>query len=42
MGLREGGGNCLKYLKRGRRRKEGRGKQKFEKGGEKLGQGVVP
>ena len=33
MGLREGGGNCLKYLKRGRNRKEGRGKQKFEKGG---------
>ena len=33
MGLREGGGNCLKYLKRGRSRKEGRGKQKFEKGG---------
>ena len=34
MGLREGGGNCLKYLKRGRNRKEGRGKQKFEKGEE--------
>ena len=37
MGLREGGGNCLKYLKRGRSRKEERGKQKFEKGGGEAG-----
>ena len=35
----EGGGNCLKYLKRGWDRKEGRGHKDFKKGG-KLGQGV--
>ena len=31
--LREVGGNCLKYLKRGWNRKEGRGKKDFKKGG---------
>ena len=39
MGLREGGGNCRKYLKRGWNRKEGRGNKDFKKGS-KLGQGV--
>ena len=40
-GLREGGGNCIKYLKRGWNRKEGRGNKKLKKeGGDKLGQGV--
>ena len=34
-----GGGNCLKYLKRGWNRKEGRGNKDFKKRG-KLGQGV--
>ena len=29
-----GVGNCLKYLKRGWNRKEGRGKKDFEKGGQ--------
>ena len=38
-GLREGGGNCLKYLKRGWNRKKGRENKDFQKGG-KLGQGV--
>ena len=38
-GLHEGGGNCLKYLKRGWNRKEGRGNKEFKKGG-KLGQGL--
>ena len=39
-GLREGGGgDCLKYLKRGWNRKEGRGNKDFKNGG-KLGQGV--
>ena len=33
------GGNCLKYLKRGWNRKEGRENKDFKKGG-KLGQGV--
>ena len=33
------GGNCLKYLKRGWNRKEGRAHKDLEKGG-KLGQGV--
>ena len=33
------GEDCLKYLKRGWNRKEGRGNKDFEKGG-KLGQGV--
>ena len=37
--MREGGGNCLKYLKRGWNRKEGSGNKDFKKGG-KLGQGV--
>ena len=37
--MREGRGNCLKYLKRGWNRKEGRGHKDFKKGG-KLGQGV--
>ena len=38
--MREGGGNCLKYLKRVWNRKEGRGLKDFKKGG-KLGQEVV-
>ena len=38
-GLREGGGNCLKYLKRGWNRKEGRGNKYFKKE-DNLGQGV--
>ena len=38
--MREGGGNCLKYLKRGWNGKEGKGNKDFEKGGGKLGQGV--
>ena len=38
--MRECGGNCLKYLKRGRNRKERRGNKDFKKGGGKLGQGV--
>ena len=37
--MREGGGNCLKYLKRRWNRKEGRGHKDFKRGG-KLGQGV--
>ena len=37
--LCEGGGNCLKYLKMGWNRKEGRANKYFKKGG-KLGQGV--
>ena len=37
--LREGGGNCLKYLKRGWNRKEGRGNKNFKKRS-KLGQRV--
>ena len=37
--MREGGWNCLKYLKRGWNRKEGRGNKDFKEGG-KLGQGV--
>ena len=35
--MREGGGNCLKCLKRGWNRKEGRGSKNFEKGGGKAG-----
>ena len=31
-GLREGGGNCVKHLKRGWKRKEGRGNKGFKKG----------
>ena len=31
--MREGGGNCLKYLKRGWKRKEGRGNKDLKKGG---------
>ena len=39
--LRQGGGNCLKYLIRGWNRKEGREKKfKKEGGGGKLGQGM--
>ena len=37
--MREGGGNCLKYLKKGWNRKEGR-ETKILKVGGKLGQGV--
>ena len=37
--MREGRGNCLKYLKRGQNRKEGRKNKDFKKV-EKLGQGV--
>ena len=33
------GGDCLKYLKRGWNRKEGKGKKDFKKGG-KLDQGL--
>ena len=32
--MREGGGNCLKYLKRGWNRKEWRGNKDFKKGGQ--------
>ena len=32
--MREGGGNCLKYLKRGWNRTEGRGHKDFKKGGQ--------
>ena len=39
-GVGECGGNCLKYLNRGRNRKERRGNKDFKKGGGKLGQGV--
>ena len=38
-GLPEGGRNCLKYLKRGWKRKEQRGNKDLKRGGE-LGQGV--
>ena len=39
--MREGGGNSLKYLKRGWNRKEGRGNKDFRRGGGcKIGQGV--
>ena len=38
--MREGGGNCLKYLKKRWNRTEGRGHKDFKKGG-KLGQGVA-
>ena len=38
--MREGGGeDCLKYLKRGWNRKEGKGNKDFKKGEGKLGQG---
>ena len=40
MGLCEGGGNCLKYLKRGWNRKERRGNKYFKEG--ELDQGVSP
>ena len=30
----DGGGNCVKYLKRGWNRKEGRGNKDFKKGGQ--------
>ena len=41
-GLHEGGGNCVKYLKRGWNRKEGRENKDFQggRGGGKPGQGV--
>ena len=32
-GLREGRGNCLKYLKRGWNKKDGRGNKDFKRGG---------
>ena len=38
-GLREGWGDCLKYLKRGWNRKEERGNKDYKYGAE-LGQGV--
>ena len=31
--MHEGGGNCLKYLRRGCNRKEGRGDKNLKKGG---------
>ena len=42
MGLREGGGNYLKYIKKGWNRKEGRGNKVFKRGGGggKLSQGL--
>ena len=42
VGLREGGGNCLKYLKRRWSRKEGRGNKDFKKwgGGQAGGSGT--
>ena len=36
----EGGGDCLKYLKRGWNRKMGRGNKYFKKGGSMLDQWV--
>ena len=33
-------GDCLKYLNRGRNRKEGKGNKDFKKGAGKLGQSV--
>ena len=33
-GLREGGGNCVKYLKRGWNRKDGKGNKDLKKGGQ--------
>ena len=33
----DGGGDCLKYLKRGWNKKEGRGNKDFEKGGGQAG-----
>ena len=38
--MREDGRNCVKYLKSGWNRKEGRRNKNFKKGGGKLGQGV--
>ena len=35
--MRKGGENCLKYLKRGYNRKEGRGNKDFKKGGASAG-----
>ena len=35
--MREGGGNCLKYLKRGWNRTEGRGHKDFKKRGVQAG-----
>ena len=34
--MREGGGNCLKYLERGVKQKRGEGTQRSQKGGLKL------
>ena len=39
MELREDGGNCLSYLKRGRNRKKGRGNKDFKKGGQAVSRG---
>ena len=36
----KGGGNCLKHLKRGWNRKEGRGNKDFKKGGGQAGSRV--
>ena len=36
-GLHEGGENCVKYLKMGWNRKEGRGNKDFKKGGGQTG-----
>ena len=38
--MQEGRGNCLKHLKMGRYRTEGRGHKDFEKEERNLGQGV--
>ena len=38
--MHEGGGSCLKYLKREWNRKERRGNKDLKKGEDKLGQGV--
>ena len=38
--MREGRGNCLRYLKREWNRKEGKGHKAFKKGGGKLGKGM--
>ena len=38
--MREGGGNYLKYLKRGWNKKEGRRNKDFKSAGGKLSQGV--
>ena len=35
--MRESGGKCVKFLKRGWNRKEGRGNKKLKKGGQGVG-----